>query len=505
MKLVFWPKDSIYKIFSSIQKLPDGKKVTLFIKKWNVFYDNIWWWKQLIQILKNKQIDFTFICEKSTEKYFKTLGVDCQLRKSFKKVVLNFLKKLFFQNYFYQKTLLKSKSWFWYILVLLEIVLVIFIFKRFYDFISHHAVIYIKPAYNVETLVYNFLVYTWKINNTSKKISIPFYKRIINVNQTLTLNVTNLKYLTSPAHWQVKIFNYTDKDISFKAGTKFVTDDWLVFRSKYWFRLPPAKNWKPGVAYTTLIAMDRDLDWNIIWKRWNIGPEKKLYILKYWPSIDLHKIYAVPVSRFEWGQTIWKWMVTDKDIATLKEKLKQAFKANLVNYILQDIWKDKQKIFLRFPELIHYKIRDFLFDAKPWDVRAVINWTLEWQIVYYYILWKDVKKWFIKYLEDRSLDTQRIVDIDRNSLVLLDLYKISKNVFFIPIQIDVVKWYNFDIDKNWLIDKIKTEILWKNKNEAKKIILSYPQIDAAVIKIYPIWYNTLPSLKSAIVIKQIKN
>jgi hypothetical protein len=56
-----------------------------------------------------------------------------------------------------------------------------------------------------------------------------------------------------------------------------------------------------------------------------------------------------------------------------------------------------------------------------------------------------------------------------------------------------------------LIDKIKSQIVGKDKNEAEKIILSYPQIDAVVIKIYPIWYNTLPTLKSAIKIKQIKN
>ena len=468
MKLIFWPKDTVYKIFSSIQKLPRGKKVSILIKKWNPFYENIWWWKQLIQVLKDKQIDFIFICDEDTERYFISLGVWCVAKKNYIKSFTQFLKKLFAQNYFYQKTLIQKRSWLWYLIVLIEIGFVIWIFNLFYDFISHRAVVYIKPAYHVETLVYNFLIYTWDFKSTKEKIAIPYYRKVLNVNQTLTLSVSNLKYLTSPAHWQVKIYNYTNKDISFKAWTKFITEDWLIFRSKYWFRLPPAKDWKPWVGYTTLVALDRDINWDIIWKRGNIWSGCQLYILKYWPSIDLHKIYAIPVQQFEWWETIGKGVVWKKDIDTLKEKLRNVFKANLVNYILQDLGKGKNKVFLNFPQFIEYKIINYIFDAKPWDVRAVVNWTIEGQIIYHYLLWNEIKIWFEKYIKERSLDTQKVVDLDKNSLVLLDYYPITKKVWLLPIQVDIIKWYNFDVDKSWLIDKIKSEIAWKTKNEAEK-------------------------------------
>jgi hypothetical protein len=157
---------------------------------------------------------------------------------------------------------LKDVKFLNYLLFGIELLIVGYIFYFFYQLISHHAQIYIKPAYKVDTLVYNFEVYTG--NYKPKRYSAVLHKSVINVSQTLTFNVTNLKYLTKPSQGQIAIYNYTNKDISFKGGTKFITEDGLLFRSKYWFRLPPAKDGKPGVAYTTLIALDRDINGIII-------------------------------------------------------------------------------------------------------------------------------------------------------------------------------------------------------------------------------------------------
>lgn len=496
MFLKFWKKDTIFKIFSTIEKLPRGKKVFIKIDKDNNFFENIWWGKQLLNTLKEKNIDFVFICsDYKTKRFFQQLGIECVAKENILVKFFKKIKKFLVANFIYHQYLF-NRRWFSYIIFVLEIVLVGYIFYFFYQMISHHAKIFIKPSYSVESIVYNFVVYTW--NYKTNKISAVLHKSRINTMLSLTFNITNLKYLTKPSQWQVKIYNYTDKDISFKWWTKFVTEDGLLFRSKYWFRLPPAKDWKPGIAYTTLVALPRDINWVIIWKRWNIISGTKLYILKYPPSYHLHKIYAVAITDFQWWETIWKGEVTHKDIERFKEQLKEAFKKSIIDYILKDLWNNKNKILLSFSDFIDYRIDSISFDAKPGDIRAVVNWTLKGHIDYYWISRQDVKKWFEKYLEKRSLKLMKLKEVLRDTLQILDRYKITNNVWLIPIKVDVIKEYNFDVDKNWIIDKIKAEIVGKSIDEAKKVILSYPQIDAVDVKVYPIWYNVLPKIKSSI-------
>jgi hypothetical protein len=156
----------------------------------------------------------------------------------------------------------------------------------------------------------------------------------------------------------------------------------------------------------------------------------------------------VAVDDFKGGETIGKGQVTASDLEKFKAQLIENFKKSLIDYVLKDLGQDKNKILLAFPEFIDYKIESINFDAKPGDVRAVVNGTLDAKIYYYWISWKDVKAGIEKYLAERSLNTLKVKEILRDTLQVLDRYKIVDNVWLVPIKVDVVKSYNFNIDKN---------------------------------------------------------
>ena len=506
MFIKFRKDDTIYKIFSTIQKIPNGKKIKIFIDCKNEFFSNIWWWKQLKDLLEEKNLKYIFYSNgRKCDDYFLNLKIPFVKRKNIKDILKNILK-FFFPYYAFRNPILIKTLPIWTIfIVIIEFLLVWYILYWFYNFISHHAIIYITPSYKVETIVNNFFIYTWFKPKYKNKYYLPFYTKTINVEIDQTISVSNLKYITHPSQWQVIIYNFTNKDLSFKAWTKFITDNGLLFRAKYWFRLPPSsKDWKPGIAYVSLVALDRDINWDIIWKRGNIISWTKLYILKYPPSRDLHKIYAVAIWNFQWWETIGKWIVTKQDIQRLKDSLIKTFKSKIPDWISKDIWQDSEKVLINFPQFISWKVIDVSFDAKPWQIRSIVNWKLKWKITYSYLLWPDIKKGFEIYLQERSLESEKLIDIDRKSLILLDVYPITKKLFMIPIRVDIVKWYNFKLDKSGLLDKIKLDIAGKSIKEAKNIILSYPQIDSVVIKVYPVWYNILPKLKSEIKFKVLK-
>jgi len=94
-------------------------------------------------------------------------------------------------------------------------------------------------------------------------------------------------------------------------------------------------------------------------------------------------------------------------------------------------------------------------------------------------------------------ENRKLVNMDKNSLIFYSKYKVWEN-FAIPTKIDLVWWYDFEKDTNWIKNEILSKISNKSRYEAEKIILSYPEIWFVDIKISPSWYDALPNLKSNI-------
>jgi hypothetical protein len=70
MKLFFLKEHSLYKIFKTIEKIPDGRTVHIYIDPEHSFFDNEWWGSQIKELLDNKHITVFFVTKTERSRYF---------------------------------------------------------------------------------------------------------------------------------------------------------------------------------------------------------------------------------------------------------------------------------------------------------------------------------------------------------------------------------------------------------------------------------------------------
>jgi hypothetical protein len=102
-----------------------------------------------------------------------------------------------------------------------------------------------------------------------------------------------------------------------------------------------------------------------------------------------------------------------------------------------------------------------------------------------------------------------VVKIDPNSLQFLkdsnatntdEIKKIWK-VYSISTQINVIQTYDFEKDQKKIIPEIKDKIVWMSLDGARNYILStYDEVWSVKISV-PLWYSSIPMVKSRIAVK----
>ena len=76
MKIIFKTNDSLYHIFKTVKKIPSWKKVSLFVEPQHTFFEHEWRGKQLQEILKQYNIQATFLVgDRKSAQYFQKLGI----------------------------------------------------------------------------------------------------------------------------------------------------------------------------------------------------------------------------------------------------------------------------------------------------------------------------------------------------------------------------------------------------------------------------------------------
>ncbi len=528
MKIKIWQHDSFHKIYKIIEKIQRNKSVDIEIHENNEIFHNIFWWKQIFDLLVMRHIDFKFICSTDkTLKYFDDLKIQVEKlwfvfwddKIIFKRQIIKDTLKNVFNFFFTAKDLhgkiLKKRSWITYVIISWEIIWLWYIFFFFYSLVSPSAEIFLTPSYNVEEIVYNFRFFEENRKQEfedSQAISIPYYTGSIQITYPMSIQVQNIKYLQNPAKWTIKIINNSKKWFSLKANTKFITDDWLIFRALWWFNIQPSKDWKPTETFIEVESMEKDDNDKIIWIRWNLNKWTILYIRNLKDSFYLKDLYWIVEKNFWWWNTITEWTVSLSDIDILKNKLKENVEKEKMTLLVKhindqnsqiisnknDLESDNRKILLPFDEFINMEIDNVTTNSNPWDKLSDIEWNLKSTISYKYVIWEDMKKWVKKYIQQRQSDNMNLADIDSSSLIFYELNK-SKNYYVIPSKIDVIWWYDFIKDINWIKNNIKSNIIWKTKDESINLIKkSYLEVGTVDIKLFPSWYSILPNLKSRI-------
>lgn len=507
MKLVFNKDDSIYKIFTTIEKLHYKKTVNIFIHEENIIFNNVWFAKQLLGILESKKLNYCFSALNNKQKvFFESVWIKYEIKEEAKVLkVKKYFFSIFWQAKKYHLIWFRTQKYTFYLILLLETIALGYVLYFFYNLISPQANIFLKPTFYVEEMVYNFRFYPSsqkEIYENTNHISVPYYTWNLSYEYSIYTTVDNIKYIENPSKWVVTVYNELEKNISLKANTVFSTQNWLLFRSKNWINIPP-KKWD-SLWYTKveLIAMDKDKNDEIIWYRWNIEEWSTLYIDKLKESIIQKKVFAEAEKDFKWWETIWEWTVTEKDIEIIQNKLKEYIEKNKSTIIEEQFLYDDRMIISNIDN-IWYDVHQNIVNANIGDKKANVEWKIKVSLYFDYIEWNDLLEWIQKYIKQRISSNLILIDIDKNSLTMYEKYD-YKSIYSIPTKINIIWWYNFNEDINGFINEILTKIVWQKKSEAEKVILWYDEISTVVIKMNPSWYDILPDLKSRINIEIIE-
>jgi hypothetical protein len=103
-----------------------------------------------------------------------------------------------------------------------------------------------------------------------------------------------------------------------------------------------------------------------------------------------------------------------------------------------------------------------------------------------------------------------VLHIDHNSIKFIkdtssaEEGEIKKNwtTLIIPTQINIIQGYDFIQDTNKILSDIKATIAGKSIEEARTYILStFPEVGSVKISVSPMWYTSIPTIKSRIKIR----
>ena len=506
----FDKKDDIYSIIQVIEKIPSKyKKVIFSINKENNFFDNTWFVKLVLEKAKEKGLDLYFLIENNKqENILKSLGANYKWKKIplYKKIKNNFfefLEMFKLEHWFYKKHYNIIKI----IFLLLEIWFVLFSVYYIYNLVTPKTEVYIQPAVKIKHLVRKIYIYPENEKNKyhikPNKPFLAYHTANFEKTYSLKLPVKDINYNIKPAYWIVELYNETYQGYSLKARTLLKTEDWLLFRIQNWVYLPWKKPdgtlWKVKVKVK---AEPRDENGNLIWEEWNLLKWDILYIKKLYISYAKKKIYAKVYKDFVWWESNPKWEVTLQDIDFLKKQLLEKFKKNIRKSIAKYIQMDgNKKIFL--DKLYWFNDIKYEIYSTPWDKTPYIKWDIKWNIYFSYLNIDEIKSIFDKYLKDRIVSINSFIWYDENSISIIKIENITKNLYLATVSINALLWYDFDEDYNFIIPQIIEKIRWKKIKEAKNIILSFPEVAAVDLKTTNA-LNRVSKLRSRIYIKITK-
>ena len=502
MKLFFLKEHSLYKIFKTLEKVPENRTVHIFIDPEHAFFDNEWWGVQIRELLEKKHITALFITKTDKAKYFFTrlgLSVSHQEKHKFLKVI-RLIYDFFFNIKKFHLQVYAKKNYIFYAVFGFEVFFILLVLYLLYSLILPSAQVRISPANQVENVIYNFRYYPAtdvQYPKTSRYMTVPYEQQFLDYKYDLRTNASNIKYVQHPSQGMVMLYNKTPKELSFLPSTKFSTEDGRMFISQKAFSIPAGSDQHPGISSVPLQAMETDEEGVLMWTRGNLVKNTQIFIRNMKTSFYMQQVYGQVTSDFSGWSLLTQGMITQKDADVLSGKLLEYVLEQKKNIIVAN-FKDPTSVLLSFDDLIQTQVQQIVIQTPIWSRTPVMNWYIVVRLVF-----PTVKKQLILnlaslFVQQRSTDKLKSVTIDPNSIAFFKSIKAETGALVIPTKISVLQSYDFQRDMNGILPDIKSRIVGLEKDTARDIVVSYPEIAGAKIIISPPRYSTVSKLKSRI-------
>ena len=504
MKFFFLKTDSLYKIFKTLEKIPAQKPVQIFIDPEHPFFENQRWGKQLSDLVKERNLNITFLAEKeSSRNYFRQLGLKVYFEEE--KPIIKILKTISLFLFDIKRFHLHAydrKKYLFYLVFVAEILAGLGILWFLFLLILPSAKITLKVAQNTEDIIYNFRYYPAGESGhlgLIKQISIPYYTGNLQYAYQLSISTENIQHIINPSAGYVKVYNKTSNTINLLANTRFVTNNGLIFLSKIPVTIPAGLADNPSETRITLYANDVDEEGLMMGVRGNISKGTKLTIKNIRDSFYLGQIWAESIEAFTGGSTTSVGMVSEKDKELLSAKIRDWVYADKLNIVTRE-FNLPGALVLMFDSLIKTTFHSLSVDGKIGEKATSLRGHAEVSFDFLYLKWADIVQAFTSYVEERQADSIQLISINPNSLAFIQDIKhtTSDNVFIIPTKATILQGYDFGKDVKGILPTIKNTISWMTVEEARKYILQYSEIASVKIDLGFFHSEKIPDVRSRI-------
>lgn len=514
MQLFFLKNDNLYKIFTTLEKIPKNSHVQIFIESWNQFFNNNRRSKQIDWILQKRQIEAIFIAEnKQQQNFFEHNNINHDIKKQSKiREFVNLLYWFFFNIKKFHLHTYKKKNYTFFAIFWSELLLLLILWYFFYSLVLPQTTITIYPSYQINEIVYNFrYMYPEEIVNypyTWKHIIIPLYKASVpQASLSLNLNKTQVPTTSKILQGKIRLINKTNNEIPLQANTQLIDNNWIEYITTQKISIPKAQSVDQAwLTYVNIIAKNNDANNMLIKQFWsNMSVGSQLLIKKLKQSTYTKQVYAEITEGFKENILNHTGVILFNEIGTLQKELYfQLFdkrKQYVTSQYIPEWW-----IFIPFNKFISVTWCQYnaVWDNKDISSLKILSGSLNCTIDFAYVKKEDIIAGIQQYISKRSTDSKKVISIQNNFINFYQILTGEYNASIIPTRVNVIESYNIETDRNNIIPTIKSQIAGLNIENAQNIISTYPEIERTEIKISPRRYSTITNIKSRIIFK-IKN
>ena len=503
MKLFFLKEHSLYKIFKTIEKVPNWRTIYIYIDPEHSFFDNERRGKEIKELLQKKNLSAMFVTKTEKSKYFfSSLGLTVLHQEKHKIVkYLRLAYDFFFNIKKFHLQVYTKKNYIFYVVFWFEVLFVLVILYLLYSLILPSTRVNIIPTSQIESVIYNFRYYPFsdtEFQKDSRYLTIPYYSGYIDYKYDMTISTANIKYIQQPSQWTIELINKIPKDYSFLENTRFVTDDGRQFVAVKNFIVLQGTERNPGKTFVIIKAMETDIQWVLMGSRGNITKWTQVFIKNMKSSYYAQNIYGQVIEDFIGWNLQSEWVVSVKDIDILSWKLVNALYKQKNNIVFSN-FKSPDDMVLNFDSLISTQVKDIQIKNVPGEKTPLLKWSIVARFGFSYIKRADLLAVVDRYVKQRLYDKMKNFEVDNSSIVFFkDMKNESWNVFVIPTKVEIKQSYDFSKDINGILPDMKDRIVWLSEEKAREAIFSYPEISSFTITIRPPRYTTVSKLKSRI-------
>ena len=386
-----------------------------------------------------------------------------------------------------------------------EIAVLVLVWVFFWWVISPKAIIEVQPSVSQKSIVYQYFFYPAtqtleelptdiRLRNT---LSIPYYIWELDYTYEITSDIERIVYTYTPGTWTAELRNSWVESISLRSWTRLQWNN-IIYTTNEPVTVPAWSEEQPWTVQVAVTASEDLLNPQWVGKRSNASAWTPLSIVS-WSEQDLFELTAVLSDSVTWWLTTSTGTVQESDVSLIEEKIRTRMEESVREELRNADLPDEQ-IIVMHPDMIGFRFTQFISSASPGDEITFVDGKWVWTIRYRYYRREDLYTAIRSYISQRPSLEERLLEINDASLTAYDpvIYTLeqdewSLDYFQIPVRVDTIRTYDLEEDIKRITQEMRETVAWRTKEEARKILIDYPQVRDVNIRINPWRYTTLPN------------